>query len=78
VEACPDEHLVPVQLREVAGTTDIIFRKMVPAFAVLREAGLTLAEWRGEVMCPALCSGQADARSGVVAVVPVEHDAPAL
>ena len=48
VEAGPDERPVRVQLREVAGTIDAFFRKMVPAFAVFREAGLTPEEWRGE------------------------------
>jgi AcrR family transcriptional regulator len=47
VEAGPDARELPVQLREVALTIDTFFRKMVPAFAVLREAGLTPEEWRG-------------------------------
>ncbi|HYO69137.1 MAG TPA: TetR/AcrR family transcriptional regulator [Archangium sp.] len=48
VEAGPDERELTVQIREMAGTIDAFFREMVPAFAVLREAGLTPAELRGE------------------------------
>lgn len=44
----PDERELTVQLREVAGVIDAFFREMVPAFAVLREAGITPEEWRGE------------------------------
>lgn len=48
VEAGPDERELTVQIRELAGTIDAFFREMVPAFAVLREAGLTPEELRGE------------------------------
>ncbi|HYO52737.1 TetR/AcrR family transcriptional regulator [Archangium sp.] len=48
VEAGPDARELPVQIREVAGAIDAFFREMVPAFAVMREAGITPEEWRGE------------------------------
>lgn len=48
VEEGPDERDISVQLREVALTIDAFFRKMVPAFSVLREAGITPQEFRGE------------------------------
>ncbi|WNG53438.1 TetR/AcrR family transcriptional regulator [Archangium gephyra] len=48
VEEGPDERELTVQVREVAGTIDAFFREVVPAFAVLREAGLTPEELRGE------------------------------
>jgi AcrR family transcriptional regulator len=44
----PDERELTVQIREVAGVIDAFFREMVPAFAVMREAGITPEEWRGE------------------------------
>jgi AcrR family transcriptional regulator len=48
VEAGPDEREIPEQILEMARAIDAFFRKMVPAFAVLREAGLTAEEMRGE------------------------------
>lgn len=48
LEEGPDERELTVQIREMAGTIDAFFREMVPAFAVLREAGITPEEWRGE------------------------------
>jgi AcrR family transcriptional regulator len=48
VEAGPDARELPVQILEMTRTIDGFFRKMVPAFAVLREAGLTPEELRGE------------------------------
>ncbi len=47
VEAGPDEREIPVQILELSLAIDGFFRKMVPAFAVLREAGLTPEELRG-------------------------------
>ncbi|WPB77127.1 TetR/AcrR family transcriptional regulator [Archangium violaceum] len=47
VEEGPDERELTVQLREIAEAIDTFFRRMVPAFAVLREAGLTPEELRG-------------------------------
>lgn len=44
----PDERDLRVQMREVAGAIDAFFRKMVPAFAVLREAGITPEDLRGK------------------------------
>ncbi|AKI98944.1 TetR family transcriptional regulator [Archangium gephyra] len=48
LEEGPDTRELTVQLRELAGAIDAFFRNMVPAFAVLREAGITPEEWRGE------------------------------
>jgi AcrR family transcriptional regulator len=48
LDAGPDARALPEQIREVAGAIDAFFREMVPAFAVLREAGITPEEWRGE------------------------------
>ncbi|WNG13300.1 TetR/AcrR family transcriptional regulator [Cystobacter fuscus] len=48
VEEGPDNRDISVQLRELALTIDAFFRKMVPAFSVLREAGLTPEEIRGD------------------------------
>ncbi|OJT25724.1 hypothetical protein BO221_07655 [Archangium sp. Cb G35] len=48
VEEGPDKRELTVQLREIAQAIDTFFRKMVPAFAVLREAGLTPEELRGD------------------------------
>ncbi|PTL77027.1 TetR/AcrR family transcriptional regulator [Vitiosangium sp. GDMCC 1.1324] len=42
----PDERELTEQLREIAGAIDAFFREMVPAFSVLREAGITPEEWR--------------------------------
>jgi AcrR family transcriptional regulator len=47
VEEGPDERDFTVQLRELALTIDDFFRQMVPAFSVLREAGITPQEFRG-------------------------------
>ncbi|HEX8438214.1 TetR/AcrR family transcriptional regulator [Archangium sp.] len=47
-EAGPDARELLEQLLEMTRTIDSFFRKMVPAFAVLREAGLTPEELRGE------------------------------
>ncbi|MCY1083673.1 TetR/AcrR family transcriptional regulator [Archangium lansingense] len=48
VEVGPDARELTVQLREVAGAIDTFFRAMVPAFAVMREAGITPEELRGD------------------------------
>ena len=47
VEEGPDNRDFLVQLREVALSIDSFFRRMVPAFSVLREAGITPQEFRG-------------------------------
>ena len=46
-EAGPDGRGLTLQLMELARAVDAFFREMVPAFAVLREAGLTPQEWMG-------------------------------
>ncbi len=48
VEAGPDNRELTEQLREVAGAIDTFFRAMVPAFAVMKEAGITSEELRGD------------------------------
>lgn len=48
LEAGPDEREMPVQLLELVRAIDAFFREMVPAFSVLREAGITPEEWRGD------------------------------
>lgn len=48
VEGGPDARDFPEQLREVALAIDDFFRKMVPAFSLLREAGITPEEIRGK------------------------------
>jgi|SRR6218665_184670 len=48
VEAGPDARDFHIQVRELAHTIDGFFRRMVPAFSVLREAGITAEEWRGK------------------------------
>ncbi|QRN97386.1 TetR/AcrR family transcriptional regulator [Archangium violaceum] len=48
LEKGPDERELTEQIREVAAAIDAFFREMVPAFSVLREAGITPEEWRGE------------------------------
>ncbi|ATB29999.1 TetR/AcrR family transcriptional regulator [Melittangium boletus] len=48
VEAGPDARDFRTQVRELAHTIDGFFRRMVPAFSVLREAGITPEEWRGK------------------------------
>jgi AcrR family transcriptional regulator len=52
LETGPDERELTVQIREVAQAIDAFFREMVPAFSVLREAGITPEEWRGESKVP--------------------------
>lgn len=47
VQGGPDGRELTVQIREVAGVIDTFFREMVPAFSVLREAGITPEEMRG-------------------------------
>jgi AcrR family transcriptional regulator len=48
LEEGPDASELMVQIRELAGAIDAFFREMVPAFAVMREAGITPEEWRGD------------------------------
>ena len=48
VEGGPDTRDFREQLREVALAIDGFFREMVPAFALLREAGITPEEIRGK------------------------------
>ncbi|WP_257461894.1 TetR/AcrR family transcriptional regulator [Archangium lipolyticum] len=48
LETGPDERDLMAQILEVASAIDAFFREMVPAFSVLREAGITPEEWRGE------------------------------
>ncbi|QRK11001.1 TetR/AcrR family transcriptional regulator [Archangium violaceum] len=48
MEQGPDERDLREQMREVAGAIDAFFRKMVPALAVLREAGITPEDMRGK------------------------------
>jgi AcrR family transcriptional regulator len=52
LETGPDERELTVQIREVAQAIDAFFREMVPAFSVLREAGITPEEWRGDSEAP--------------------------
>ena len=53
LEGSPDERALPVQLLEIARAIDAFFREIVPAFAVLREAGITPEELRGGEAEPA-------------------------
>jgi AcrR family transcriptional regulator len=46
VEAGPDGRELRGQLLEIARTVDAFFRQIVPAIAVLREAGITPEEWK--------------------------------
>ena len=52
VEEGPDGRDFREQLREVALAIDGFFREMVPAFALMREAGITPEEIRGEEETP--------------------------
>ena len=52
VEAGPDGRDIREQLMELVRTIDDFFRRMVPAFSVLREAGITPEEWRGNSKSP--------------------------
>ncbi len=51
-EAGPDTRDIREQLRELAHIVDAFFRRMVPAFSVLREAGITPEDWRGKGQPP--------------------------